>query len=83
CTEYWKRCNIYCNHCKWCGKGILEMAQINTSIDDELLKEFRHIVYNRMGLKKGDLKTALEDAMFDYIHKYPDSDKTKGLAKRV
>ena len=46
------------------------MAIINAKIDDNLVKEFRHVIYERHGLKKGDFKNALEEAMLDYIHKY-------------
>lgn len=46
------------------------MAIINAKIDDKLVKEFRHVIYNRHGLKKGDFKNALEEAMLDYIRKY-------------
>ncbi|MCI0558000.1 MAG: hypothetical protein MN733_05855 [Nitrososphaera sp.] len=53
------------------------MAIINAKIDDKLVKEFRHVIYSRHGLKKGDFKNALEEAMLDYIRKYseqhPDS----------
>jgi hypothetical protein len=46
------------------------MAIINAKIDDSLLKEFRHVIYERYGLRKGDLKNALEEAIVDYIQKY-------------
>ena len=46
------------------------MAIINAKIDDKLVKEFRHVIYSRHGLKKGDFKNALEEAMIDYIRKY-------------
>lgn len=46
------------------------MAIINAKIDDKLVKEFRHVIYSRHGLKKGDFKNALEEAMLDYIRKY-------------
>ncbi|MGH9991546.1 MAG: hypothetical protein ACREAZ_02740 [Nitrososphaera sp.] len=46
------------------------MAIINAKIDDKLVKEFRHVIYNMHGLKKGDFKNALEEAMLDYIRKY-------------
>jgi hypothetical protein len=46
------------------------VAIINAKIDDELVKEFRHVIYNRHGLKKGDFKNALEEAMLDYVRKY-------------
>jgi hypothetical protein len=43
---------------------------INAKVDDKLVKEFRHVIYERHGLKKGDFKNALEEAMVDYIQKY-------------
>jgi hypothetical protein len=46
------------------------VAIINAKIDDKLVKEFRHVIYSRHGLKKGDFKNALEEAMLDYIRKY-------------
>lgn len=45
------------------------MSLINARIDDRLLKEFRHVVYLKYGLKKGDLTKALEEAMQDYVRK--------------
>lgn len=46
------------------------MAIINAKVDDNLVKEFRHVIYEKHGLKKGDFKNALEEAMLDYIRKY-------------
>ena len=43
---------------------------INAKVDDNLVKEFRHVIYEKHGLKKGDFKNALEEAMLDYIRKY-------------
>jgi hypothetical protein len=45
------------------------MSLINARIDDKLLKDFRHVVYVKYGLKKGDLTKALEEAIRDYVHK--------------
>lgn len=59
------------------------MTQINAKIQDEILKEFRDVIYNRMGLKKGDFKKSLEDAMLDYIIKYSKSASAKEFAKRA
>lgn len=58
------------------------MTQINAKIDDGLLEEFRDIIYKKSGLKKGDFKHALENAMVDYVLKYSDSTTAKQLAKR-
>jgi hypothetical protein len=48
---------------------------INARIDDKLLKEFRHVVYVKYGLKKGDLTKALEEAVRDYVQKHSTSFK--------
>lgn len=46
------------------------MAQVTTKVQDDILKAFRDVIYTRFGLKKGDVKHALEEAMIDYIEKY-------------
>lgn len=51
------------------------MSLINARIDDTLLKQFRHIVYLKYGLKKGDLTKALEEAIQDYIRKNAEAAK--------
>lgn len=58
------------------------MAIINAKVDDNLVKEFRHVIYEKHGLKKGDFKNALEEAMLDYIHKYF-SEKAAGSPKSI
>jgi hypothetical protein len=45
------------------------MAYINLSIDDELDKLFRNEVNKRLGMKKGNLKVAVEEAMKLWIAK--------------
>lgn len=57
------------------------MAIINAKIDDKLVKEFRHVIYSRHGLKKGDFKNALEEAMLDYIRKYADLEMQSSSAQ--
>lgn len=59
------------------------MVQINAKVNDEIVKKFRHVIYEKDGLKKGDFKKALEEAMLDYIGKYGDSDEVKELAERI
>jgi hypothetical protein len=59
------------------------MTQINAKIDEDILKEFRDVIYTRMGLRKGDFKKSLEDATLDYIIKYSKSDDAKDFAKRA
>ena len=59
------------------------MTQINAKIDEEILKEFRDVIYTRLGLRKGDFKKSLEEAMLDYIIRYSKSDGAKDFAKRA
>ena len=46
------------------------MAQITANLDDRLLKEFRDVIYHKSGLRKGDFKRSLEEAIKEYITKY-------------
>ena len=46
------------------------MVQITANLDERLLKEFRDVIYNRSGLRKGDFKKSLEAAITEYITKY-------------
>ena len=43
------------------------MARINLVIDDELDEQFRNEVAKRLGMKKGNIKIAIEDAMKRWI----------------
>lgn len=54
------------------------MTIINAKVDDKLVKQFRHVIYERHGLKKGDFKNALEEAMLDYIGKYSEEGSDLG-----
>lgn len=47
-----------------------KMSQINTRIDDDVLDGFREVIFHKYGLKKGDFKKALEEALQDYIQKH-------------
>lgn len=51
------------------------MSLINARVDDKLLKDFRHVVYVKYGLRKGDLTKALEEAIRDYVQKNQESIK--------
>jgi hypothetical protein len=53
------------------------VSLINARIDDKLLKDFRHVVYLKYGLKKGDLTKALEEAIKDYVQKNADANQEK------
>jgi len=44
------------------------MAYINLSIDDELDKQFRNEVNKQLGMKKGNIKIAMEEAMKMWIN---------------
>ena len=59
------------------------MTQITANLDDRLIKEFRDVIYNRSGLRKGDFKKSLEESMLDYIIRYSKSDGAKDFAKRA
>lgn len=56
------------------------MVIISAQINDNIVKKFRHVIYTKHGLKKGDLKHGLEEAMLDYIQKYSHSTGIKQLA---
>jgi hypothetical protein len=45
------------------------MGKIDLIISDELEKKFRDNVYKRYGLKRGNIKTAIEEAIADWIEK--------------
>jgi len=45
-------------------------SQISAKIDDTILESFRETIYFQYGLKKGDFRKALEDAMSEYIKKH-------------
>lgn len=47
------------------------MGRIIVELDEELEKAFRDEVYKRMGMKKGNIKTALEDAIKRWIDQKP------------
>ncbi len=48
------------------------MSQVSANIDGKILEEFRKIIFYKYGLKKGDFKRALEEAITDYTEKYQD-----------
>ena len=60
-----------------------DMTQITAKIDDEVLNGFRDIIYKKMGLRKGDFRNTLEEAMLEYIEKYSESDSARERAKRT
>lgn len=59
------------------------MSQIHAEIKDWIVEEFRDVVYSRKGLKRGDFKESLEEAMVEYILKYTKSKSSRNLAKQL
>ena len=47
------------------------MARINLVIDDELDEQFRNEVAKRLGMKKGNIKEAIEEALRTWISNQP------------
>lgn len=45
------------------------MGKMTIDISDELDEQFREKVFNRFGMKKGNLTLAIEDALKDWINK--------------
>ncbi len=48
---------------------IENMARLNFVIDDKLDQEFRMEVARRLGMKKGNMQIAIEEAIKDWIAK--------------
>ena len=45
------------------------MGKMNIDISDELDEQFREAVFNRFGMKKGNLTHAIEEALKEWINK--------------
>ena len=50
----------------------MPMTTVFANLDDNLVKEFRSVIFRKHGLKKGDISRAVEEALKDYIVKYSD-----------
>ncbi|MGI0083328.1 MAG: hypothetical protein ACREAG_08510 [Nitrosopumilaceae archaeon] len=46
------------------------------------MKEFRDVIYVKYGLKRGDFKKAVEDAMLDYISSRSKSSSARDFVRR-
>lgn len=46
------------------------MGKINIALNDEIEEKFRKAVYHRMGMKKGNISKALEEAIEHWIKTY-------------
>lgn len=47
----------------------MEMARINLVLDDNLENQFRKAVADKLGMKKGNIQIAVEEALKDWINK--------------
>jgi len=54
------------------------MTTLNIEIDDQLNEKFREEVFRRMGMKKGNIKKAIEEAISMWI----DFQKKKGVKQQ-
>lgn len=48
---------------------MMKMGKIYVVLPDELEERFRETVFNRLGMKKGNLTIAIEEAIVDWINK--------------
>lgn len=46
------------------------MGKINISLDDKIEEKFRKAVYQRKGMKKGNISKSLEEAIEHWIKTY-------------
>ena len=44
------------------------MGKINLSVDDDLERRFREEIFKRLGMKKGNIQQAIEEAMEVWIN---------------
>ncbi|MFW9972723.1 MAG: hypothetical protein ACFFDF_21235 [Candidatus Odinarchaeota archaeon] len=49
------------------------MGKMSIDITDELDEQFRETVFNRLGMKRGNLRIAVEEALKDWINKGDDT----------
>jgi hypothetical protein len=55
------------------------MARVNLLLSDELEKEFRQKVFERYGMKKGNIAKAIEEAITEWVER--DSERRQKSAK--
>jgi len=53
------------------------MGIINAKLSDDLEKQFRNEVFNRFGMRKGNLNKAINEAIIDWIKKNKKIDEVK------
>jgi hypothetical protein len=47
--------------------GIWKMGKMNIVIDDKLEEQFRKAVFQKKGMKKGNISEAIEEAIVNWI----------------
>ena len=52
-------------------------SRLDLTIDPELDKRFRDMVYKKFGMKKGNLRTALEEAIRLWLNSEKDKSRKK------
>ena len=45
-------------------------VSISANLNEDILNEFRDVIYRTRGLKQGSFRKSLEEAMLEYIAKY-------------
>ena len=55
--------------------NIIHMARLDLNIDDKLDAQFRDMVYKKMGMKRGNLRIAIEEAIKIWLSSKKDSDR--------
>lgn len=48
----------------------MKRATVFANLNDDLVQQFRSVIFKTYGLRKGDLSRALEEALSDYVRKY-------------
>ncbi len=57
---------------------VITMGKMNIVLDDELERNFRKAIFERKGMKKGNISEALEEAVKQWIeHYHPEKAKGK------
>lgn len=54
-----------------------ELGKMNVVLDDRIEDQFRRAVFQRKGMKKGNISAALEEAIKHWIETYKEEPKGK------
>ena len=57
---------------------VIEMGKMNIVLDDELEEKFRRVVFERKGMKKGNISVALQEAIQQWMEYYKPEKSKKG-----